>query len=160
VALKTCLEMMPSDLPQTSLSYAQSAREGWLGVPYRHQGRTKRGVDCLGLLVCSARDFGLTVVDNLAYGRKPCHETMKEGLLDHMVKINRADLRPGDVLYIRWPNDPHPLHLALVTSFNDSGVPIIMHADCDKQRKVVEITLPLNWWPSVSMCLRWKSWAG
>ena len=56
---------------QTPANYAAYCREHWLGVPYRHHGREQRGVDCLGLLVASARGFGFEVVDNLAYGRTP-----------------------------------------------------------------------------------------
>jgi cell wall-associated NlpC family hydrolase len=33
---------------------------GWLGVPYRHQGRRKdKGVDCVGLIIGVGAELGL-----------------------------------------------------------------------------------------------------
>lgn len=35
----------------------------WVGVPFRHMGRDRRGVDCIGLVVVVGRALGLPVVD-------------------------------------------------------------------------------------------------
>ena len=57
---------MPAD-PDTIVAAARS----WLGVPWRHQGRTRQGVDCAGLVVLVGRELGLADYDTTAYGRRP-----------------------------------------------------------------------------------------
>ena len=56
VSAATCTEateMRPEELP---VEYVIKRREivaaarDWVGVPYRHQGRTRNGIDCIGLL--------------------------------------------------------------------------------------------------------------
>jgi cell wall-associated NlpC family hydrolase len=43
-----------------------------VGTPFVHQGRLPGvGVDCIGLLVCAAREAGLDVGDRASYGRQP-----------------------------------------------------------------------------------------
>lgn len=128
-------------------------------MPYKHQGRSREGVDCLGLLVCSARECGVQVVDNLNYRRAPDPEIMRAGLLNHMTTVKREDLQVGDVLFIRWPRDAYPVHLAVISRGEDKKTFQIVHAPCDIPKKVCELSMPINWWPNVSMCLRWKPWA-
>ena len=41
----------------------------WLGTPWRHQGRSPRGVDCAGLVVLVARALGLADHDVAGYSR-------------------------------------------------------------------------------------------
>ena len=50
--------MRPEELP---VDYVIKRREivdaarNWVGVPYRHQGRTRNGIDCVGLLLEGGR---------------------------------------------------------------------------------------------------------
>jgi cell wall-associated NlpC family hydrolase len=43
-----------------------AAARSWLGVPWRHQGRTRQGVDCAGLVVLVGRGLGLDDYDTSA----------------------------------------------------------------------------------------------
>lgn len=36
-----------------------AAADAWVGVKWRHQGRDRDGIDCLGLLIVVARDLGI-----------------------------------------------------------------------------------------------------
>jgi cell wall-associated NlpC family hydrolase len=47
-----------------------AAARTYLGVPWRHQGRTRAGLDCAGLIVMVARDLALSDYDSTAYGRR------------------------------------------------------------------------------------------
>ena len=47
-----------------------AAARSWLGVPWRHQGRTRQGVHCAGLVVLVGRELGLADYDTHAYGRR------------------------------------------------------------------------------------------
>ena len=53
---------MPAD-PDAIIAAARA----WLGVPWRHQGRTRQGVDCAGLVVLVGREFGLAAYDTFAF---------------------------------------------------------------------------------------------
>lgn len=134
-------------------------RAEWLEVPWEHQGRSRNAVDCLGLFVCSGRECGLEIKDNLNYRRSPDYQKMVTGLLDHMIQIPRKDLRIGDVLFIRWPRRAHPQHLAAISLGTSIKSFQIIHAPQSVPRKSCEHAMPRNWWPQVSMCLRWKAWA-
>ena len=67
---------------------AAEARK-WLGVAFRHQGRSRHGVDCLGLLVVVANalnlhDFQgkpLANYDQQSYGHYPDEKRLLAGLL-------------------------------------------------------------------------------
>lgn len=100
----------------------------WIGTPFRHQGRTRHGIDCVGLLVEVFRACGRDVQDLEAYARDPAH-----GLLEEMLQRNgctpvaREDWRAGDIAVIAFaqrPNDGGFLesvnrHAALITNFSD-----------------------------------------
>lgn len=56
------------------VKYARS----WLGTKWRHEGRgelgqgdPRSGIDCAGLLVVTAKEFGLPYSDIRGYGRNP-----------------------------------------------------------------------------------------
>jgi cell wall-associated NlpC family hydrolase len=73
----------------------------WVGVPFLHQGRSRRGVDCVGLpiVVCQAlalipSNFGLR-----AYGRTPSGE-LEQRLLEHCQQIERPVA--GSLIVIAW----------------------------------------------------------
>src|SRR5699024_7702666 len=59
------------------------AARGWVGVRWRHQGRSRDGVDCGGLLVVAMADIGKRVRDRRAYGRVP-----KDGWLEQAMREN------------------------------------------------------------------------
>lgn len=76
------------------------ARE-YLGTKYVHQGRVKNvGVDCIGLVICVARELGLVAqdFDRQDYTHQPNPAVLLDGLLSHMTEVPLADVQPGDVL--------------------------------------------------------------
>ena len=56
----------------------------WLGVPWRHQGRSRAGVDCAGLVVLVARALELADHDSTAYGRRAQGQGFVEHFRGHM----------------------------------------------------------------------------
>lgn len=146
------------DIP-TRAEFVEAARS-YLQIPFEHQGRSRSGVDCLGLLVCIARDLGIDVVDNLNYGRSPCHKTMRAGLLNHFNIIPRASISAGDVLWIKWTRRAYPLHLAIVTECSSGNLRTmnILHAEADIAKRVVEHPLPVAWHTLIVTSLRWRVW--
>lgn len=93
--------MTPADFVAAARSY--------VGVPFRHQGRTRHGVDCIGLVVCAARDIGLALADRTDYPRDP------NGLLPLEMARQFAPVespQAGDILLMRFRGEPQ--HVAIM----------------------------------------------
>jgi len=111
-----------------------NAARNYLGVRYKHQGRTRFGLDCLGLVVRVAHDLGLTNEDSTDYGTVPDGRRLMREMDARLDIITNA--QPGDVLLIRF--DKNPQHLAIMT---DKG---IIHSYA-QVRGVVEHRLDEEW---------------
>lgn len=98
-----------ADLVHDVLTAACSA----LNTPFRHQGRTLRGLDCAGLIVWCAECAGLDYVDQGDYPRQPSNGRLEAALEMQpcLVRIPVATAAAGDVLLIKFNGDPQ--HLAL-----------------------------------------------
>jgi cell wall-associated NlpC family hydrolase len=106
----------------------------YLGVRYKHQGRTAFGLDCLGLVVRVAHDLGLSNDDNTDYGPVPDGRRL---MAEMDARLDRVAVgKPGDVLLMRF--DKNPQHLAIMT---DKG---IIHSYAEA-RRVVEHGLHSEW---------------
>ena len=102
----------------------------WLDTPFRAQGRIKGvGVDCGGLLVCTAKAFGLTQFDVTGYKLR-IGAALAGYCDDHMrhIPLDRADA--ADVLLFAWNGKPS--HIAILTDREH-----MIHAYAPN-RKVVE----------------------
>lgn len=111
----------------------------WLSIPYVHQGRTRFGVDCAGLVIC-VRDAveswpaGLLAVRN--YARTPSDGVLMEVVSQHCTPLEAAE--EGCLLAIRWPLHKHISHLALYAGGS------IIHA-YQRAGKVVETGYRAHW---------------
>jgi cell wall-associated NlpC family hydrolase len=83
-----------------------------MGVPYRHQGRSERSLDCLGLLLFAANDVGLMPVTagRRNYGRAPLDELL-DRIPDYCDRLERAEV--GAVILVKWPGDKRAGHVAI-----------------------------------------------
>lgn len=95
-----------------------TAARALVGVPFKHQGRTRNGLDCAGLVVHVAATLGLKYTDHGGYARSP-----SDGLLESALDMqpclellpNKADMQAGDVLLMRFKE---PQHLGIYTGEN------------------------------------------
>lgn len=110
-----------------------AAARGYLDVRWRHQGRTRAGLDCIGLVVCVARELGLSSADAAGYGRHPDAGRLRAALRTHCVQRS-GDAAPGMVALLRFEREPQ--HLAIVTPYALGGLAIV-HA-LTSARRVVE----------------------
>lgn len=100
-----------------------NAARNYLGTPYRHQGRDKRGLDCAGLIVVTLQDLGVAVADVQGYTMNP-HRGRLQKIIESNTCISMVDVpESGDILLIRFKTEPQ--HLAFKT---DLG---IIHATAD-----------------------------
>jgi cell wall-associated NlpC family hydrolase len=112
----------------------------WLGTPFVHQGRLKGvGVDCVGLVVCIAKDLGIYDYDFTGYRVIPNSRVMGKELQDHLTEIPISEIKMGSILWFRVRKEPQ--HLAIRT---DTG---IIHAYSPNQT-VLEVDFT-NPWPSL-----------
>ena len=98
-----------------------SAARSVLGVPFRHQGRSLRGLDCVGLLLYVADRLGVEYVDVSGYSRRPGGGLLEATFEEHidngiLLRVAISDMQPGDFLMMRFGNDPQ--HLAIFTGEN------------------------------------------
>lgn len=93
--------------------FAREAR-GLLETPFRHQGRQPGvGLDCAGVVVCAAQAAGLPAQDQDGYGRQPYRGYLEAALDAQFDRVPKRDIRPGDVLLMRFGDEPQ--HLAIYT---------------------------------------------
>ena len=140
---------MPSDVtPDMIVAEART----WLGVPWRHQGRTRAGIDCVGLLVCVTRALGLSDYDSTGYGRHAQGQTFVRHFQENMDGIGISEARPGDVLV--FADRAYPCHCGVLTERH--GVPHLLHAHAIR-RKVIEEPYAGEWQAKVKFAFRFRN---
>ena len=93
---------------------------GWQGVRFKHQGQTRRGVDCIGFLMALGRELGTWTLANddplvrmyLGYPRVPDPRRLVEALDRHMTRVPIPEMKSGDVALFR--GNRYPQHLGLI----------------------------------------------
>ena len=118
----------------TRADVIHAARE-YLGVPYKHQGRNRHGLDCIGLVIAVGHDLGLSDFDIDGYGRVPSGRRMARQIAEVCQRIQAQAARNGDMIHLSFTTQPQ--HLALLT---DVGM---IHAD--NTYGVVEHVLDAKW---------------
>ena len=130
-------------MEQSRIEVVETART-YLGTRWRHQGRDRQGLDCVGLVLRVARDLGLTEFEISNYGRVPSNRMMERVLAEQCCRTTLAEIDSGDILHLAFEKQPQ--HLAIVT---DIG---IIHAD--NEYGVVEHGLNRTWRMRVRGCYR------
>lgn len=134
--------------PVTGATVVRAARS-FLGVKYRHQGRTREGVDCIGLPVCVRAELGLPAMDESGYAKRSTGTEMLDYCRTNMVAVDRSSLQPGDLLV---QMNGVMRHIAIVGDYPGGGLSII-HAHLPN-RKVVECRLDDQFMKTVRGCFR------
>mgnify|MGYP000170962720 CR=1 FL=1 len=83
----------------------------WAGVPYRHQGRTRHGVDCIGLPLVVWWEMGLCHGDYRQYPRRATDDRLRDLVATSCTDIPTPE--PGCLLLFRWQR--HVQHCAIYT---------------------------------------------
>lgn len=117
-----------------------SARS-YLGVPFRHRGRTSAGLDCAGLVWCAYRDNGVILPDIRIYGREPYKNGLERVVEAGFGAPLERGPEVGDMILLRFEREPH--HLAFVGDYLHGGLSMI-HAYGNAGR-VVEHRLDEAW---------------
>jgi len=111
----------------------------WIGVPFLHQGRSRNGVDCIGLVLCVRAALGPFPE---AQGKPTTYSrTARDAsLLSYMTDECEQGLEPepGGIVLIQWPGTQQPSHVAICTGEN------IVHSYA-RQRRVLEVGYRAQW---------------
>jgi hypothetical protein len=110
------------------------AARAYLGVPFLHQGRSRRGVDCVGLVILAARDCGIKVQDSQGYNVRFEKDQLLNAVMAHCNPISDPTL--GCLALFDLPNRQQ--HLGIVTNLD----PIYIIHSYYPVRKVCEHNLP------------------
>jgi len=113
----------------------------WIDVPWRHQGRTRLGIDCAGLVILVGNSLDLINYDTTNYQRKTHGQDFLNHFRMNMDEKSITEVLPGDVMLFR--DRQYPCHAAIV-----GGTPnalTIIHAYA-RVRKVIEERLNTEEW--------------
>lgn len=112
----------------------------WDGVRWRHQGRSRSGIDCAGLVINVAKSLGLSGFDTCDYGPQASDESMLRLCREHLIEVGRNEMAPGDVIVMRFGTNRH---LGIAGDYRHGGLSII-HA-FTPIRRVTESRYDENW---------------
>lgn len=133
------------DIVDTARSY--------IDTRFKHLGRNRHGLDCIGLTVVVARDLGLKDVSRLpipTYGRVPRPHLFEPGLRQCLHKCDYGEAKPGDILLFAIKK--YPQHVAIYSE--QDGVPYMIHA-FSQPNKVVENRIDPDWELRMIGCWKW-----
>lgn len=116
----------------------------YLGTPWRHQGRNRMGIDCVGLVIVSARINGLKMDVAANYGLFHPYREVKRQMMQYMERASCSSV--GTVLLYK---KGMIIHMAI-----DTGEGTIIQSLAD-YRQVIET--PLNFKPHQFWNMKWPS---
>ena len=109
-----------------------AAARSYVGVPWRHLGRARTGLDCIGLVLLAAREVSVDLPDPAPYAREPQGTRLLEGILAHATRV--AEAAPGDVLLFRL--GLYGGHVGIASTHPAWGVPACLHAYAPRKQVV------------------------
>lgn len=118
-----------------------------LGVKWRHRGRNRMGVDCIGVVAVAGKAAGILCDDESRYGREPWEDRLRRGCRARWGDpLPREQWQPGDVAIIRW-NQGEPSHMAVIGDHPRGGLTLI-HAhnllgvvECSMTGKMAKVVI-------------------
>ena len=121
----------------------------YVGVKFRHRGRTDRGVDCIGLLLLAARDCGYLAEDIPVYGREPKNGLLQGNLRVHLGEPVNRELRVNDVVAMSLRTDGQISHVGIITehphglgichAYGEIGRVVHQRLDERRRSKIAEV---------------------
>ena len=124
----------------------------WLGVPWEHQGRTKLGIDCAGVVVNVGRTLGLSDHDEFGYTRRSHGYNFLRPFQEHMDQKPIIDMMPGDALIFR--DGSYPCHVAILAV--KDGTTTIIHAHASRNKVLEEPISQGDWMSRRVACFAYR----
>lgn len=103
------------------------AARAYMGAPWVHQGRTRAGLDCVGLPVLALRDCGYSLSDVTTYSRNPHGGQLEKHLrAEFGAPVHKADMAAGDIVAMAYKRVIR--HVGIIAGYRDGGLSLI-HTD-------------------------------
>lgn len=96
----------------TRAEHFVAAARTWLGVPFRYQGRSENGIDCVGVVVESLATLGISL-DVEPYGKQVSGDTVLRQLQAIGRRVLFAEARPGDIAVLNYRGESN--HIGILT---------------------------------------------
>lgn len=111
------------------------------GIPWRHMGRTHRGLDCIGMVVLSMRACGLDLPQLVGLRDRPYGRAADPQLLEKVQQhLTPAPGRiPGSLALFRFYGESCPRHFGIITENGN-----VIHCN-SKYGGVMEHGLRAHW---------------
>jgi cell wall-associated NlpC family hydrolase len=124
---------LPPDSPLpivTTGAQVVSEARTWVGVPFRHQGRDRNGVDCVGLPIVVLQNLGAVPPDFEIrdYPRQPYQGNLEARIVAHCTPLPVPV--PGCLIALKWQRT-----LAHVALYTDTDT--LIHA-LERHARVIE----------------------
>lgn len=133
---------MSPDLTSSATSSKLVLREqcielarSYIGTPWKHKGRSRVGIDCIGVPYVVGKELGLhDYDDSIDYGRQAHSFDFMRAIAPYGSRVkDMSDIRDADILVMRIPIFPQ--HVVMASHIGNR--PTIIHASVEA-RKVVE----------------------
>lgn len=109
----------------------------WIDVRWQHQGRSRaKGVDCVGLCLCVAKDLGVAIDDVSGYARRQDGRELMARLCAQLQPVAFDQRAAGNIALFR--EGGFTVHVGFLA--RRDGIMNVIHAHA-RRRKVVEETL-------------------
>ncbi len=96
----------------------------YIDVPFKHQGRTDMGLDCVGLAVRCAIDCGYMGIEEAPYAKEPAHHFLQHMVEKHMQGPMDRELKINDLAIMCLRKGGPPVHAGIIT-YHPDGLGII-----------------------------------
>lgn len=108
----------------------------YIGVKWKHQGRSRRGVDCVGFLLLALKSVDIEVLEIKGYARIPDGFALKK-IMDEQPRMKKVypPYEIGDILLLKIRKEPQ--HVAILCDRSSGNLGMI-HSYNGGERKVVE----------------------
>jgi cell wall-associated NlpC family hydrolase len=114
----------------------------WIGVKYQHQGRTRKGVDCIGLILGVSSELGVQLIAPDNYAPSPASNLVLKYADAQGVTIENKKLELGRIAVLWGIDSNEAQHFAVVGEYN--GRQTMIHA-FSRQGKVIEHSWDTFW---------------
>lgn len=104
------------------------AARSFVGTRFAHQGRTRDGMDCGGLILVTANRLNVSDLEFLGYASFPSNGKFEQLLLENTDylgiesryphRFDGSEFLPGDLLSYDYNNGEGTRHIALITKFD------------------------------------------
>ncbi len=116
----------------------------WVGSPFRHQGRNRRGIDCVGLIIEVGKSLGYVSLDykEQNYPRRSPHSgDFVKYFINHLARKRKYDMDIGDIVILKEPI--FPCHCGIIGERENNLT--LIHSHAPRKKVVEEFFYPSGW---------------